>query len=390
MKAGRLTKKKPPPITNRGVSGTSVTTLNPHNSQNNDFSWVSSFDSLEQKKVFAKGSSGRFDSVIIPLPDTSVKFEYSFIDYINFTFRVSDFNYQGVSDRDVVLSLSPILQDIFGFGVTNERDRGLNFYAASYDLGINGWGTVCIGGQKDTILVTVKGQGLMAAKRTWAKNLHKFLLPMESGKITRVDLAHDSFDSEQTLDDYLSMYKAQMFDNRGQTPNVEQAGNWIEPTGKGRTLYVGSRSSGKLLRIYEKGLQLGRGFSELYKNWVRTELELRNDGRIIPLDVLKNPAQYLAGAYPALKRFSIVQKVAETAKKSAVATVATATEILKNQFGKYIWVFKELYGMERAFEMLTKGKEEPPAKLDLQDHESFNPLLNLSPVRAVTFEEIRI
>lgn len=370
------------PITNRGVSG-NITVPDV-----TDFNWLNAFDSLESKQVKVKGNKAVI--VTTPLPDKDFIGNYSFIDYINFSFHVSDLDYQGVSDDDVICSLSPILDNIFGFGVTGKRENGLNFYKTSYDLGVNGWGTVCIGGQRDTVLVTVKGQGLMASKRSWAKNLYSFFLKHTSSKITRIDIAHDSFDSKKSVDDYRQMFRAGLFTNRGQTPKFETLGDWENIDNSGRTIYIGKRTSGKLLRIYEKGLQLGRGFTEVYKNWVRTELELRNDQRIIPIDVLKNPGQYLAGAYPALKKLSVVQKVPETIKKSIQTTIVSSIEIAKNQFGKYIWVFSELYGLDRAFKMLTEGKEEPPNRLDLQNYESFDSNLNISPSRAITLQEVII
>jgi phage replication initiation protein len=57
---------------------------------------------------------------------------------------------------------------------------------------------------------------------------------------------------------------------------------------------VGKRKNGKLIRIYEKGQQLGDPNSP----WVRWEVELHNRQREIPWDVLHNPGHYVAGAYP--------------------------------------------------------------------------------------------
>ncbi|MDP2904597.1 MAG: replication initiation factor domain-containing protein, partial [Methylovulum sp.] len=71
------------------------------------------------------------------------------------------------------------------------------------------------------------------------------------------------------IESYVEMYHAGLFVNRGQAPNIEQAGNWLNPNGKGRTLYIGQRASGKLLRIYEKGLQIANGYHEKFPNWLR-------------------------------------------------------------------------------------------------------------------------
>lgn len=348
-----------PPITNRGVS-------------------PSVYDALETVEVRSSGTSKPF-FIRIPKPDQKAHIRYSFIDYLNFTVKCSHFLGLGISDHDIVAQVSIHLQDIFGYGVTRKRPNGLNFYRDSYDLGINGWGTVCIGGQNDTCLVTVKGQGLLAAKPEWEKRLYDFLNQHEDSKLTRVDLAHDNFESAKQVDDYLSMYHAGLFTQRGQTPNVEQAGNWINPNGKGRTLYIGSRSSGKLLRVYEKGLHLAAGFTALFPNWLRVELELSCKQRVIPFEVLLQPGQYLAGAYPALKPLFKVQEVIQTVKKTAQITVNRAVEVTRHQFGRYIWTFVELFGADEAIKRLTAQCEQLPKKLDMGNYHLFDSGQNISP-----------
>jgi phage replication initiation protein len=73
-------------------------------------------------------------------------------------------------------------------------------------------------------------------------------------------------------------------------------GAWLEPDGSGRTFEVGRRKNGKLIRIYEKGKQLGDATSP----WVRWEVELHNTDRVIPWDVLARPSEFIRGAYPCL------------------------------------------------------------------------------------------
>lgn len=345
-----------PPITNRGVS----------DSQKLE---ATAYDALETVEINPKGN-GAFSLVRIPKPNLNASADYAFIDYINFTVKTNHFLDLGITDYDVIASLSHYLNKIFGYGVTGKRANGLNFYESSFDLGINGWGTVCIGGQNETILVTVKGQGLLAARDGWEQRLYTFLSTYDDSKITRIDLAYDKFESERTVDDYLGMYHADMFKQRGQQPNVEQAGNWINPNGKGRTLYIGSRSSGKLLRIYEKGLQLSGGFTELFPNWVRVEIEFSAKQRVLPFEMLINPGQFLSGAYPALNDLCVAQQVIETKKKIAKTTVEKALEVTRNQFGRYIWTFVELFGADEAIKKLTHKKNILPEKLDLGDYKS--------------------
>lgn len=351
-----------PPYTNRGGKSDDL---------------LPSVAALETFRIESFGYRGKYSFVAIPKPDKSRSARHSFVDWVTFTFSrilhpIPLHNGAAVfSDHDYVVALSAQLYDVFGFGVVSQRLAGLNFYEKSYDLGHNGWGFVCIGGQNETVSVTVKGQGLLSAKPGWERRLFNFLESIPKVRITRVDLANDNFSSKVSVDDYLEMYKADLFKSRGRPPEVEQAGNWINPNGKGRTLYIGSRKSGKLLRIYEKGLQLANGYHEKFPNWLRVELELKNQDREIPFEVLLRPGQYLAGAYPALANLHKVQDIIKTAKKTVQSTFEQSIEVTRHQFGKHIWTHIQLLGADEAIRRLTHGKEEIPQKLNFDTFAQF-------------------
>lgn len=111
-----------------------------------------------------------------------------------------------------------------------------------------------------------------------------------SAKITRLDCAHDDLEgSHGGVDAAVGAYHSGGFTVR-RTPSVRNSGDWIN--GHGRTFYVGKRDNGKLVRVYEKGHQLGDDESL----WVRYELELHSKDRVIPLDAILRPAELLAGA----------------------------------------------------------------------------------------------
>ncbi len=374
-----------PPTTNRGGKG-----------RQGDLSReLPSLVAKEILKIVPVGRGNRAKFVAIPLPDKAIPKSHAFIDWVNFTFKTAalplflNSGHQAVDDEDYIRALSAEMNTVFGYGVTAKRRAGQNFYQHTYDLGQDGWGTISIGGQRDTVLVTVKGQGLMAAQPGWEMRLYRWLKAVSGAKLTRVDLAADNFESDTTLDDYLAMFHAGLFTQRV-TPTVEQAGNWVNPNGKGRTLYIGSRVSGKLLRIYEKGLQLANGFHERFPNWVRVELELKAIDRVIPLECLLRPGQYLAGAYPALARFHERQERVETFKRTAQSTVERALQTTRHQFGKYIWTFAQIHGADQALAMLTQGKEQLPKKLVFDTFEQCRPddFLHHEPIVIRPLEEI--
>ena len=271
---------------------------------------------------------------------------------MNFTFKTSSI--RAFSDDEIVVKVSNQLSRILGYGVTQKRQVGMMFYEQSYVLG-NGWGHVCIGGQRDTVLVSINGSGCMAGKRAWEHRLYKWLKELDRARITRADLARDFFEGEYTVDKALADYEASLFSLGARPPEVEQRGNWIKPNGKGRTLNIGSREAGKYARIYEKGLQLGRGVSELFPNWTRVEGELHNTDREIPLDVLLYPGQYLAGLYPAFAFIHDKQRRIKTKKNAAKIGYDAMVNVCKQQMGKALWVMREIEGSaEAAFNRVVR------------------------------------
>jgi len=116
---------------------------------------------------------------------------------------------------------------------------------------------------------------------------------LHDAKVTRVDLALDFFNGmSRTLPQLLEDYKNGAFDVRGRRPGSKIAGDWGNDAE--RSLYVGCRKSGKETNIYEKGDQL---FGREAKNpWVRIELRYGNKLRVLPVDILRRPADFFAGA----------------------------------------------------------------------------------------------
>lgn len=316
---------------------------------------------LEDSFLMVKHKKGVF--VKVPKPDLDQDVNLSLIDWVSFTFHLSKFNKTAFSQSHLIDLLSKKLELIFGFGVTEKRKAGLNFYTDSYELGVNNWGQVCIGGQNGTCLVTIKGQGLLHSKRGWELKLMHFLDAVEA-KLTRVDLACDLFESKYSINDFLQSYKDGLFSNRAIAPSVEQMGDWVNEKNNGRSLYIGKKSSGKRLRIYEKGKQLGGHFSTFFSAWVRIELELSGKCRTIPTSVLVHCGQYLAGAYPALSFIYEKQCSVKTSKKTTQIDLDRSLKIVRHQFGAYIYAFNEIFGAENTIKMLTKGKDKIPVRLN--------------------------
>ena len=330
-----------PPCNNMGGNVPTRTATNPD-------------DPSEKWLFFETKQKGKFHRVTVPNPASDVSPDVAIIDQVSFTAKTAHVQGFWFTNYDFAALLSPALEEIFGFGVTQDRGRGLNYYESSFVLG-DSWGFLCVGGQADTFLVQLTGQGTQAAKPGWEARLHAYLTSIEA-RITRVDLAHDdytgqNYSPEQARDDYIDG----KFMSRGRCPSCKQDGNWIFPDGTGLTFYVGKRQNGKMLRVYEKGKQLGGPACDLYPNWVRTELELHNEGRIIPLDILINPGPYLAGAYPALAWIS--EEIIRIATKQKALEIAfdRCVSMVKHQVGRHVNAMLQVFGSaEKVLSMITR------------------------------------
>lgn len=197
---------------------------------------------------------------------------------------------------------------------TGRRFNGYNDSAnirwAGHDETTNGKahaGNVAWGGNRnkhgnDTLCIHLTGQGCESINLQDASSdisLWEQLadaIQQHDAKITRLDIAYDDLEGQYGgVGAAVGWYRQGGFCAGGRMPTINQVGDWIN--GHGRTLYVGKRENGKLLRVYEKGHQLG----DLFSPWVRYELELRSRDRVIPPSALLYRDEVLAGAYPAME-----------------------------------------------------------------------------------------
>jgi len=251
------------------------------------------------------------------------------IDWLNCTFPVP-----AMSLKTMLLMLSSFMGDrpvvcmekggLFGFETRNV----LYCYVGAATAEI---GSLASGGmtQNGRMLFQLSGKGC-GMVTDWL-GLSSWLEDLQV-TYTRVDLAVDFLNGENTVDDCVRMHKEGLFTSSGRSPNTSCAGDWLDRV-RGRTLYIGKAVNGKSLRCYEKGKQLG----DLQSPWVRYEVQLGNRDRVIPLDVLTDPSKYFAGAYPALA--ALVEAAPETISTTQTeghATLGFLLYHLKRCYGKVI------------------------------------------------------
>ena len=181
--------------------------------------------------------------------------------------------------------------------------------------------------------IELTGEGcrtLSAARCGHAQRWLELRAKLEScaGRLTRVDVAADDLLGKYPLKLAQSWYAAGEFDQRGQRPKAQLVDDY--DSGDGKTLYVGGKKSEKQLRVYEKGREQGDKASE----WVRYEAQFRASNRKeLPLDLLRDPAGYLLGAYPVLRFLHCVALRIDITKAAVDATWKSARRHLKRQYG---------------------------------------------------------
>lgn len=319
------------------------------------------------------------------------------IDWVNFTVHESTWNTSSrsilVTDDEFIREASRVLEGIFGFGINEHRDRGMNFYRDSWVLGRD-MGFVCFGGQRNTMLVTLNGTGCLHAKDGWEERLFEFLSSVAvRPTLTRVDLAHDDFTGETINVDWLEQqYHVRGFScSFGAPPDIERKGNWHRPTGKGRTITIGQRTSGKFLRGYEKGRKEGDKESP----WVRAEVEFKNSDRVLPFDILTAPSDYFLAAYPCFAHLSeqITPKRIEIKHETAVINMDRAIEVTKHQFGKHLSVFRQIYGDDKMVLDIVCHKDPNAwpkrlAQIAVSGDDTPTPIHRLDPIESPSFLDL--
>lgn len=249
----------------------------------------------------------------------------------------------GANAIDVALSVLAFFFGGCGFALADEARPG-RFYA--WRVGIkcaqgNHVGLIEFGGphtvRKDgvyTARIELTGDGCRiyesAARSGHAQRWLELRAKLEScaGRLTRIDIAADDLAGMYPLRWAMSMWEQGDFDNRGQRPKAQHINDM--GSGAGSTFYVGTPTSEKRLRVYEKGREQGDSESQ----WVRYEAQFKASNRKeLPLDLLRDPAGYLLGAYPVLKFLRVLASRIDVTNAAAVATLKSARRHLRRQYG---------------------------------------------------------
>lgn len=216
------------------------------------------------------------------------------------------------------------------------------------------------GGTIATARIELTGDGCRLYSAAGCGHAKRWLLlraKLEScaGRLTRIDVCADDLQGLYPISVAQQWWEKGEFDNRGQRPKAALHNDF--DSGDGKTLNIGSRKSEKFMRVYEKGRQLGDPESP----WVRFEAEFKSSQRKeLTLDILRDPAAYLLGAYPILKFIDAVASRIDVTDAANAATWKSARRHIKRQYGATLhFILKHTPDAEsavRVIESLTSPK----------------------------------
>lgn len=165
--------------------------------------------------------------------------------------------------------VAQLLFDQVGLGGKFETGRGFHQFGQRMSARSSDGhevGAVSFGGkQGDLVMLEVKGEHSPAVVEALRARFEH--------KVTRADSCAD-FDAPKA---FSQLYRTCRAVKKAHGLMGGKAGDWEDFPEKGRTLYLGAKSSPCRVRLYEKGLQpeyvhLSR------ENWVRLELQIRPKG----------------------------------------------------------------------------------------------------------------
>ncbi|MDP3512337.1 MAG: replication initiation factor domain-containing protein [Sulfuritalea sp.] len=310
------------------------------------------FDS-EWVEFFTTGKKPIFIRHPIPYQDGNPN--AALVDWLAFTVRPPE----GESHEWVIREM----QRLGLVGVVEEMSGGFAGYAskAKYEEDKIRLCLVAWGGKRQaaTVYISFPGHGCArisdwAALQTW--------LEQYQANITRLDLAYDDFKAEQiSIGQAVEWYLTGGFGAGGRMPSHRVHGDWLlgDQSRSGRTLELGSREGGKLVRIYEKGKQLGNPIDP----WVRIEVEWHNQSRRIPYEALTEPGRFLAGAYECLQFLDKEQSRIATTQRAAKVSFDKAMSNGRQLSGKLVNMALEVYEGDYAEVVEQLRRDGYPARV---------------------------
>jgi len=216
-----------------------------------------------------------------------------------------------------------------GFALKS-KEKGLYGYLFSY---VAPGCTVLYSPDRPDVHVQLSGRGC---------DMFDVLSLPDHAKITRLDIAFDSFDGAYTVEDVRGCLLQQRF---GGTARHITGFVGFTREAPGQTLYIGSPKSDARLRIYDKASEQGIAPEQRqgYSDWTRFELQLRGDVAKVAYAQMKKYAEglglvsSLASLFASYIRsmFYIAVSVEEVERRKSYKMGARACPLWLAMFSRY-------------------------------------------------------
>ncbi|MGC4062232.1 MAG: replication initiation factor domain-containing protein [Aquabacterium sp.] len=294
-----------------------------------------------------------------------------FVDWLSFTVRSKEDQIKPIAGQ-LAERLSKLLASSIHEG------RGAHYYESSFRIVSNETllAVVYYGGphQRNTVHVSLPGSAWLSSDQSLNRHVYDLMVEFGVERISRIDLARDCFDNEASFESMKQAYCDGHFKpSRGVSPSM-----WlIEDKRRGSTCHVGRRENGKLIRGYEKSMQLAR-----QQGWFRVELELRSVNRRIPVEAILNPASHFAGACKFLAYLADTARTERVAtfRKTAELSLEHITHYAKLAYGKLVRFLSDAgVTADQIVHDLTHGVEGMPRRLRIAPHRNLLNAVALAP-----------
>lgn len=291
----------------------------------------------------------------------------------------NDLDFDGGLCASSSLSILDLGKGLFGY--TDSANLILEQDGDKLNLGSIAWGGAS---QKGKVYCSLNSTGVKYLDLTATKTA----LNSVSARITRVDIALDDFFGAHTVGTAMKAYQSGLFTTGGKKPNAKLI--YDCGCGTGNTFYVGGRNAkkssetkstqaSKMLRVYQKGKQLGDSKSK----WVRFELELHSDKSIVPYDVLTDLKSFFLGAYGWLDSTfngilnGISKKIPKISKLKTEIKVYDFLDNFSKQYGK-LFTYLDHCGLNSQVFLAMIKREGMPKRFKTMAHQDFSDAVYLA------------
>lgn len=173
--------------------------------------------------------------------------------------------------------------------------------------------------------------------KDWGR-VREYINGLSNSRISRLDLAVDIL-SGLSLNDIYDGHSAGLFSIKGQSPSILPIGDFVHDNGSARTITIGKRENGKILRAYEIGRKSFLGNTQA----IRLEIEFNGSTRNISFDAITSPLPFFCGAYPFLRTFSDGDIVTtDLRSKERCATYRKLVDHLRCSYGTLVNLMREI------------------------------------------------